>query len=472
VLQLNICGSRSQEGLGRKDILLRTLEEHQVDVCALQETNLGTTDDTPKFKGWTVLRQDRRVNRQGAAPIGRNHGGVITLVKEGLQFEVLPNPLTVTDLATDALAVKIFTRTGSSVTVTNVYKPPVRNAHDDAREDNFNPDNFYTGSRSFVVGDFNAHYATWDYFKDEDAMGQLLDDWATDKHMCCVNDGSATRRDNATGKPSAPDITFVSEDIVNRISWRPLEDIGTDHLPLLTEMPIGRGKARWCIRKADWPAYQGEIRRRLLEVAESNQMANTDAAYKTFTNIIIEAAKVSVPRGRRKEGKAWWNDEVEMAVRAAREAKDAWLEYPEDEELKEIWKIQQRTTTRCIRNAKGASYQELLDGMDLRKDPGAPFRLIKAMDAPSGNPRDAAIKHRTGVAVSAKEKADLAIGHYANISRLIRKKANDKDVRARSRPLPTCRGTCDFCAPFTMCELKTVLSNQGGKAPGNDQVFP
>jgi hypothetical protein len=241
-------------------------------------------------------------------------------------------------------------------------------------------------------------------------------------------------------------------------------------------MPIRRGKAIshpavWCIRKADWPTYQREIRRRILEVADSNQTANTDEVYKTFTNI-IEATKVAVPRGRRKKGKAWWNDVVETAVRAARDAKDAWLECPEDEELEEIWKIQQRATTRCIRNAKWTSYQELLDGMDPRKDPGAPFRLIKEMDALNGNPRDAAIKHRTGVAASAKEKADLAIAHYASISRLIRNKTNDKEVRARSRPLPTCRDNCDFCAPFTMCELNTVLSNQNGKAPGNDQVFP
>jgi hypothetical protein len=149
-----------------------------------------------------------------------------------------------------------------------------------------------------------------------------------------------------------------------------------------------------------------------------------------------------------------------------------WLRHPEDFDLKEAWKSQQRETNKVIRNANEDSYQDLFDELDLRKDPGGPYRILKSMEAPSGNPRDAAIRHASGVAVSAKDKANLAISHYAAISRLNRNKAEDKEIRATARPLANCPEFCDYCSPFNIQKLKMALRNQKGKAAGNDDIRP
>ena len=109
------------------------------------------------------------------------------------------------------------------------------------------------------MGDFNAHHASWDPFKNEDAAGVVIEDWAMESRMVCLNDGSATRRDLANGARSAPDVTLVSDSLVGRASWSVMEDVGSDHLPILTTVWIGRQPTqetrratKWSVRKVDW----------------------------------------------------------------------------------------------------------------------------------------------------------------------------------------------------------------------------
>ena len=125
-----------------------------------------------------------------------------------------------------------------------------------------------------------------------------------------------------------------------------------------------------------------------------------------------------------------------------------------------------------ILEAKEESYHNFLRELDPQKDPGGPFRLLKTMDAPSGQPKDAALQGPTKAATSAKEKAELAIKHYVAINRVIRAKQADKEVRAASRPLKQCTPDCEYCTPFTLFELEAALHKQKGNAAGPDNVTP
>jgi ribonuclease HI len=186
----------------------------------------------------------------------------------------------------------------------------------------------------------------------------------------------------------------------------------------------------------------------------------------------MEAAVAAVPRGARKNAKAWWNEEVEIALRTARTAKMEWLEEPGNQTKKDTWRAEDRAATKCIKEAKAASYEEFLEELDLRKDPGGPFRLLKAMDSPSGDPRDASLVKGGVTATAAKDKAEIAISHYAKINRLIRNKTADREVRSRSRPLRTCPEDCMYCVPFTEMELRIALQKSSGKAAGPNGITP
>ena len=45
-----------------------------------------------------------------------------------------------------------------------------------------------------VCGDFNAHSLSWDAYQPESALGEAIEDWATDNGLTILNDGGHTRQ--------------------------------------------------------------------------------------------------------------------------------------------------------------------------------------------------------------------------------------------------------------------------------------
>ena len=276
VLQLNIGGFTSTAmGQRRKLQLEAILHREQITVCCLQESNLGPKAELPRFRGFTVLRQDRRFDRDGAPSSGvRGFGGVLTLIKEGIQFERLPSPIAPNDRFTDVIAARVYPPPPyGAVTITNVYRPPIRPSSEDARDDAFDPSLLPGGPRSIVLGDFNAHHPSWDPFKPADDFGETLDRWASDTSMLSINTGVATRVDPASGAPSSPDVTFVPARLGPRCDWSCLEDVSSDHLPLLTVVRMGHPVAenktpilRWREKKANWDIFTESVDRQLSAV--------------------------------------------------------------------------------------------------------------------------------------------------------------------------------------------------------------
>jgi ribonuclease HI len=329
-----------------------------------------------------------------------------------------------------------------------------------------------------VAGDLNAHHGSWDAFKPTDRLGIALENWADNAGMVCINNRRmATRYDLATGSPSTPDVTWVDHSLAERTSWTTLEDIGTDHLPIKTVIRLnhsifekGRPRTSWSTKKADWGKYHQVV----IEELRKTPLADLgdQQLIKRFTEILKNAANQAVPRGARKNAKAWFTDEVDKALKVARVAKAEWLAHPLDEERKEDSKRAHKVASDTVKDAKSKSWEDFLSETDLRKDAGAPFRLLKSMEQPSGDSRDAALRQGTKTATDARSKAELAIKHYASVNRIHRNKKDDSAIRAEARFPKTCAPDCDYCRPFTMSELQTNLRKMGGKAAGPDGIYP
>jgi len=109
LLQLNLAGLRS-----RQVELLKFLQNEQIDVACVQETNLGGGVEPPRLNGWQLVgRKDRRVNRDGQ-PTRTHHRGIAFLVREGVHYEDKP------DVATSAVAPNDDTTECSAI---NIYDP-------------------------------------------------------------------------------------------------------------------------------------------------------------------------------------------------------------------------------------------------------------------------------------------------------------------------------------------------------------
>ena len=103
-------------------------------------------------------------------------------------------------------------------------------------------------------------------------------------------------------------------------SWEVLQDLGSDHLPILlsvslslssayrpNERPLSFNfqKARW----DDFPSYFDS------HCPSAEEYSSLSSAAAFFTTLALNAAKSSIPFGRIKRSpKAWWSPEVENAV--------------------------------------------------------------------------------------------------------------------------------------------------------------
>ena len=125
------------------------------------------------------------------------------------------------------------------ISIIILYVPPVRGeaaagqweeAMDQLRGLNATNDRLW-------CGDFNAHHEVWDPLRQADGRGEDLVDLIAERSIATLNDGSPTRYDrqdrlNAAGR-STPDVSMVPMDEWERMFWRTLEDLSSDHVPIL-----------------------------------------------------------------------------------------------------------------------------------------------------------------------------------------------------------------------------------------------
>ena len=128
------------------------------------------------------------------------------------------------------------------------------------------------------------------------------------------------------GSRSFPDISFAPSSLALSCSWEVLQDLGSDHLPILLSVPLSQvfflsecppsfnfQKARW-----DDFAYYFDSH---CPSAEEYWSLSLSSATALFTSLTLNAAKSSIPFGRiKRHPKAWWSPEVEGAVSERRKA--------------------------------------------------------------------------------------------------------------------------------------------------------
>ena len=106
----------------RSIALNRLLEKVGAHVAVLHETKLTEAAKPPTPKGWSLIRQDRRIHRVDANRAAPAQGGVAILVKQGLKHEPLTSPL-----PANCTVELIGTRIRNEKSTTDIwalYRPP------------------------------------------------------------------------------------------------------------------------------------------------------------------------------------------------------------------------------------------------------------------------------------------------------------------------------------------------------------
>ena len=210
-------------------VLSELTVRYGIDIIALQENKLGKDDPNPVLSGFDAGRR----HRPGSGARITRGGGLLTYIKKGIPYyEVTAarqGPF-------EKLHVTIPTTRLQHLNIANVYLPPASSNYVQPMEDRQTcVDTLESREPTVICGGFNAHHVSWDEYAQGMPRGAELYNWVEENEMAVLNGGKPTRaaRFQQGCGLSAPDITIVNSEAADRFSWQPLNEMSSEHSPVL-----------------------------------------------------------------------------------------------------------------------------------------------------------------------------------------------------------------------------------------------
>ncbi|GFS62221.1 hypothetical protein TNCV_477401 [Trichonephila clavipes] len=217
IIQFNINGISTSSSRIKLDQAFELAVTEGTQIIALQETKLKTFTSL-KINGYNICRLDRH-NRCG--------GGLAFLIKN-INYQCININRKITDGSNlEIQGIRIIFR-GKPLNIFNMYHPPdLKSLPNDLQ------DLFTVGT--ICLGDLNAKHPIWGC-STANLRGNELLDIIDDKCFSILNDGTATHFSYSYNTKEALDISITSSDLGPSCKWTLLENLGSDHLPILIEL--------------------------------------------------------------------------------------------------------------------------------------------------------------------------------------------------------------------------------------------
>ena len=444
ILQINI------SGLSQKTLeLSRLLHKNNIHVLLLQETLIA--DKEHPVPGYTMYKC-----------VCQKCRGIATLLRKDIQGEVK----NLVNNGNDIQEIHIWHH-GSQFTLFNAYCPPKSK-----KQININ----ITDSRKTIIaGDFNAHMPVVGY-KDKNTMGNNVEELCNTSNLIILQDTSSTPTllHRASGSTFRPDLTIVSADLQNDCKLRILDDIGSDHRPILLQISQTRNHQpqktpRWNYRKADWEKFKTITDENLTTI---NENTDINTLYNSITKIILGAAYIAIPRGCRQKYSPFWTKTLEELVKNRRAARKKAEKFPTRENRTEYNRL-----TALIRletkKAKQQKWSNTCSNLNLRTEGKKAWKLLNNLSGKNKQTNPKPLRTSNQVLVEDTDKANSFNKFFSDTSKTSQRKVLDKALgkvlknkeKSKTTILPL------FQENFTFQELQIALKKlQPRKAPGPDKI--
>ena len=338
--------------------------------------------------------------------------------------------------------------------------PPIRSFPTDGRTDSFSPSILPLSRNLFILGDFNCHHPLWDSRGTSDPRGEEVFDWVIFTDLLPLNDpDTPTLLHRSSSSRSSLDISFAPSTLAFSCSWEVLQDLGSDHLPILLSIslsPVFRPNERprsFNFQKARWDGFASYFESHCPSAEEYSSLSSAAAL---FTSLTLNAAKFSIPFGRiKRPPKAWWSAEVEEAVSEIRKAFAAAHRSDEDRQA-------YISASRCVSSviAKAEAWQTTCSSFSPRSNPRSVHSLLRSI---AGSPSSSSSSPNFPNCSSPRKSASV----YAAYPRSHFSVSQPKALRSRAGGYLTelRRATCpveshsSFCSPFSPAEFLAAASN-------------
>ena len=441
------------EGLGpSKALELRKfLKDKKIHVALIQETKLKSKLP-PSFPGYEPYKCNCTNTCQG----------ILTLIKTDIQAEVSKVK---TNDANDIHHIKIW-HNGQKYTLYNVYSPPTTTFDAQLQEINF--------KRTILAGDTNGHSPTWGY-EDRNPSGRYVEELTNTTNLVLLQDKNSkeTLFHRPSGKTFRPDHTLISADIRSQCQIEVMEDLGSDHLPILITLGVKneentRRDPRWNYCKADWQEYRNKTDDSL-RILDCNK--DIDSQVTDFTNAILQVAASTIPRGNRKKYSIIWNEDIQTAVNERKKARKQAVKAPTIENKREYNRCSAKVKL-LSRELKKKSWEKKTGQLDLNKDGKKAWTLLDKLSGKSRKTNPTPLETENGKATTDSKKADAYNKFYSSAK--TQKRGNlDQAFRTLTKKMESRNGPHQsiFTDNLSKSELEESLRKcKLQKAPGPDKV--
>lgn len=428
----------------KKTDLIYLINKYNPTVIALSETWLkpGYLFNIP---GYSCLREDRF---DGC-------GGVAILIKNSVHFcQIHLSPCAFSDII-NVIGIKI-----DNITILSIYLS--RSSHAILNEVN---NLFANLSRPFLVlGDFNCHHQSWGS-DISNSDGIYLVDILHENNLCVLNTGAPTRRTKPNENKSAVDLSICTPNLASSFSWFPHPyTYGSDHFPLIISSPIRcppthirNPRLKYKLDNADWATFKHHVESKISELPEIVRGDETNASL-ALASCLINVADLLFPV-KKKSSRAipfppWWSAQCSEAVQRRKVAEKEYAKNMSDQNLVILNDVI-KSTQLFLREKKQEGWRAFCASLSPTTCPSEVWRSIKRfksafsdLSSPRTIPNTVIDDFLDKLAPPSVPEIDL----FPSPQLVFPSNINSLD------------------GPFTMYELRGVLSSVKDSSPGEDGI--